>query len=117
MRPAHRISWEIHRGKIPEGMFVCHTCDTRRCVRPDHLFLGTNADNMADMRAKGRKRYHGGHPPKKLTAKQISEIRDLLGRGLLQREVAQKFGVSQSTLSRNLNGKTAGPKPSYMHHH
>lgn len=51
---AHRYSWRIHRGAIPRGLFVLHSCDTPSCVRPDHLFLGTNADNVADMMAKGR---------------------------------------------------------------
>lgn len=68
MESAHRTSWRIHRGEIPDGLFVCHTCDVRNCVNPDHLFLGTNTDNMRDCSAKGRT--HGkdkthcpkGHP-------------------------------------------------------
>ena len=54
LQSAHRISWQIHHGPIPDGMWVLHRCDVMRCVNPDHLFLGTHQDNMDDRHRKGR---------------------------------------------------------------
>lgn len=93
---AHRFAYSITHGDIPPGLMVCHKCDNRKCVRPDHLFLGTAKDNVADMIAKGRGNYqrkitrHGY----KLTAEQACEIRELYKTGqYTQKQIAEVYGV------------------------
>lgn len=97
----HCVSWTLYRGPIPGGLFVLHKCDVRPCVNPDHLFLGTHADNMADMIAKGRAR----HPPHKLTAERVLLIRRSLASGMTQRKVAAEHDISQGSVSRVASGE------------
>lgn len=105
----HRIAYAVHVGPIREGMKVCHTCDVPNCVLPEHLFLGTQAENAADMRRKGRgvkPPTHSGesHPMVSLSDGQVAEIRELRRRGVKQRDVAKQFGCSQSTVWRIAHG-------------
>lgn len=99
---AHRASWVIHGRGDPAGRVVCHSCDTPCCVNPDHLFLGTHADNMADMRNKGRADRKLGQRNGRaaLTDDQAREVLDLKGLGFEQRGIARAYGVSDSTVSR-----------------
>ena len=75
---AHRCSYMIHKGDIPEGVSVCHKCDVRHCVNPDHLFLGTHAENMEDCRAKGRRPKGESNPAAKLTKQERDIVRKFL---------------------------------------
>lgn len=93
---AHRVAYELHTGQaIPEGMSVCHTCDVRHCVNPEHLFLGTHAENMRDMAAKGRSRV-----APKLSAEQVAEIRRRCQGGANQTRLAEEYGITQGQVSR-----------------
>lgn len=110
---AHRLSWKLHNGPIPEGASVLHTCDVTRCVNPAHLFLGTQTDNMADASAKGR--LHVPRPRRhKLTSEQLAQFAPMRAAGLLLHEIAAHFGVTKGYVSLVLNGKRRqydAPKP------
>lgn len=99
---AHRLSWQLHFGTIPDGLEVCHTCDNPPCVNPGHLFLGTHADNIEDMRRKGRARSANGsaHTSAKLTDEAVREIRRTNRPGGNTRELARRFGVTSKTIRR-----------------
>lgn len=101
MLRAHRVSWEIAFGEIPGRLQVLHRCDNRRCVNPNHLFLGTNSDNIADRMSKGRKSGASGsrNGRSKLSEQSVSEIKSQLEKGLTQADIAKAHGVSQSCIS------------------
>lgn len=123
-RKANRVAWTLEKGEIPVGLYVCHRCDNPKCVRPDHLFLGTPTDNVRDMMAKGRNR-----PPvlsdeirgrmaegarlrcgvknaaSKLTDNVVREARALKTRKGI-RKLARTLGVNHSTLIAAINRKT-----------
>lgn len=96
---AHRVSYEIHKGPIPEGLLIRHTCDNKVCVNPNHLITGTNADNVRDAVERGLVPTGSDNGNSKLTWPQVREIRDRCSRGEKQKDIALLFGVSTSTIS------------------
>lgn len=102
----HRLSYIIHNGPIPSGMVIRHTCDNPPCVRPDHLVLGTHADNVADKVAKKRHRWGSRMPTAKLTESDIPIIRRMLASGVEHQEIASRFGVSRTAITYINIGKT-----------
>jgi hypothetical protein len=108
---AHRLAWELTYGPIPEGVCVCHRCDNPRCVRPDHLFLGTQQDNLRDMRNKDRgaipaPRQGSKHHKAKLTEADVLAIRQAYAEGETQIALARRYGVTGSNMCSIVNGKT-----------
>jgi hypothetical protein len=98
---AHRVAWELTNGEIPEGICVLHHCDNPPCCNPKCFFLGTRADNVADRDKKGRRADTKGisHPRAKLSNEQVLEIRDLRSKGMLQREIAELYPISQQMIN------------------
>lgn len=103
---AHRFAYQKFVGDIGDK-HVLHKCDNRKCVNPDHLFLGTMQDNIVDMDTKGRR---GSQC--KVTKEQVEEIKKLLSERYSQQFVADKFGISQGAVSRIHRGVTKILKPS-----
>jgi hypothetical protein len=95
---AHRVSWEIHCGPIPDGIDVLHSCDNRSCTNPEHLFLGTNADNIQDRCKKGRTPAGETHPRARLTKYDVVLIR-AEAKHVPQTLLAKQYGVNQRTIS------------------
>lgn len=98
-RYTHRLSYELHIGPIPKGMHVCHKCDNPRCANPEHLFLGTAADNAADKAKKGRSHRLQGmaSPNAKLTDADVMSIRAAVG--ITNVDLAKQYGIGRQYLS------------------
>jgi hypothetical protein len=118
---AHRVSYQLHFGDIPRGLFICHKCDNRSCVNPSHLFVGTAKENSVDMKEKGRscagekspsrrfpENYQGEKSGMhKLKLDEVMYIKSSYGKnGHTQTSLAKQFGVTQSAVWCVLRGKT-----------
>jgi hypothetical protein len=101
---AHRVSYELAHGPIPDGYQVCHRCDVRLCVNPAHLFAGTQSENLQDARRKGRLTAGERHPMARLTDAQVAEIRAACARGESQIAVARRFNTSRGHVGRLVRG-------------
>ena len=101
---AHRVAFAAYHGE-PGCLHVCHRCDNPACVNPDHLFLGTPADNMADRDAKGRQPKGIKNGSAVLTEAQVREIRRLVAGGMSMTDTASHYGVNHATVWRVVNGK------------
>lgn len=105
--PAHKAAYQLFVGPVPAEMDVCHTCDIRYCVNPDHLFLGSRIENMADASGKGRLKRGRG---KKLPETVLQEVRRLIALSMTTKQIEEATGVSEWTISRIAAGAIYGER-------
>lgn len=108
MTTAHRFSYRVHKGEIPKGMFVCHTCDVPACVNPDHLWIGTPQDNTSDMVKKNRHSCCFGEAvhTAKLTADRVAAIRTAYANGgRTLKSLGEEYGVDLSVIGKVVKRK------------
>ena len=103
---AHRLSWKLHNGPIPEGKHVLHKCNNPRCVNPKHLYIGTHTDNMRDKFKDGTSFRGKNHPLARLTEETVKTIKWLISRGAMQKDLAVIYGVAPNTISEVNSGRT-----------
>lgn len=105
----YRLAWLLHHGWLRTDLKVCHTCDNGRCCNPNHLFQGTQLDNMRDMVAKGRKAVGVKCNRSSLTEFQVREIREIWSKRVIPitaQALGEKFGVTDCTILNIVSGKT-----------
>lgn len=116
VRSAHRLAWEMEVGPIPEGLMVLHHCDVPACVRPDHLYLGTAADNWRDTLARSRRppTYNNGetNAAAKLTSRDVADIRSRLTAGESVRSIARTYPVGRTMIQHIKHGRAWANDPS-----
>jgi len=96
---SHRVAYKLENGPIPDGMEVMHSCDNRKCCRPDHLSVGTKQQNMADMISKGRQARGEKKWTAKMTAEKVLKLRERHDAGETLASLAPEFGISEKTAS------------------
>jgi predicted XRE-type DNA-binding protein len=103
---ANRLSWEIHYSEIPDGLFVCHKCDNMKCVNPEHLFIGSQLDNMKDCSNKGRQAKGSDFKRSAITEEDVRTILAMEKQGFTQQQIADKFNVSRPNIHYIVSRKT-----------